>query len=166
MKPCGRLRRERRQRGDVDPLAAPAAASPATRLVAAGPKAASPAQSLRAQPFGARRLRRLRPAWRCGRSIACAFIRVPSAVRFSGDRAIELVGGLGELLDPVLDQLVGDALEVEAEPLGGGQHRLGLVDPLVSVRRTGRGRGRRPWSSADGVDRLRADQRLDVEHVG
>ena len=83
------------------------------------------------------------------------------------DRGVELVGRVRELLDAVLDQPVGDRLQVEPEPLDRLEHRLGLLDPLGQRRRDaavvaeGVDGLRR-----HGVDRVAPDQGLDVEHVG
>ena len=83
-----------------------------------------------------------------------------------GDRAEELVGRVGEEAHAVHHQAVGDAVEVEAEPVQRGQHLARLVHAL-------RQRGPQPAVVAEGVHgrgrhgvhRVRADQLLHVHHV-
>ena len=83
-----------------------------------------------------------------------------------GDRAVERIRRIGEALDAALDEAGGDAGQVEPEPLGlaqdflgaieiGGDRLGGLAMVAERVHRLGR----------HGVDRVAADQRLDIEHV-
>ncbi|MFK4398648.1 hypothetical protein ABIF31_005205 [Bradyrhizobium elkanii] len=83
-----------------------------------------------------------------------------------GDRAVELVGRVGEQLDAVLDQLLGDRIERDAGLLQLLQHMAGVLDILLeavadlAVVAEGIERCRR-----HGVDGVGADQLLDIEHV-
>ena len=82
------------------------------------------------------------------------------------DRAVELVGGIGEQLDAVLDQLGGDRIERDAGFLEFGEHAPGVLDIFLeavaqlAVVAEGIERRRR-----HGVDGVGADQLLDIEHV-
>src|ERR1019366_7368973 len=82
------------------------------------------------------------------------------------DRAVKLVGGVGEKLDAVLDQIGGDRIERDAGFIKLGEYALRILDIfLEAVARSamiaeGVERGRR-----HGVDGVGTDQLLDVEHV-
>ena len=82
------------------------------------------------------------------------------------DRAVELVGGIGEQLDAVLDQLGRDRIERDAGLFELGEDVLGVLDIFLeavarlAVIAEGVERCRR-----HGVDGVGADQLLDIEHV-
>ncbi|MGY4314565.1 hypothetical protein ACVWW1_003892 [Bradyrhizobium sp. JR3.5] len=83
-----------------------------------------------------------------------------------GDRAVQLVGRVGEQLDAVLDQLLGDRIERDAGLLQLLQHVAGVLDILLeavadlAVVAEGIEGCRR-----HGVDGIGANQLLDIEHV-
>ena len=79
----------------------------------------------------------------------------------------EIVEGLGEGFDALVDQRAGDAGEIEAEALGFGQGVFGAVDIFgqrgahgAVVAKGVHGGGRH------GIDGFVADQLFDVENVG
>ena len=78
----------------------------------------------------------------------------------------QLVGGVGEQFDAVVDELVGHAVERDA---GAGKRVQLLLAPRPDFPpgccAICRGRGTRPWSGRHGIDGVRADQLFDIEHV-
>ena len=82
------------------------------------------------------------------------------------DRAVELVGGIREQLDAVLDQFGRDRIERDAGPFELGEDVSRVLDIFLeavarlAVIAEGVERRRR-----HGVDRVGADQLLDIEHV-
>ena len=82
------------------------------------------------------------------------------------DRAKELVGGIGKQPHPVADELVGDRLQRDAGAVDLAEHALRVGDiflqRVAQLAVIAERVDRRQWH---GVDRVRADQLLDVKNV-
>src|SRR5258708_20938251 len=82
------------------------------------------------------------------------------------DRPVKLVGGIGEQLDTVPDQIIRDRVERDAGSLELGEDAPGVLDIFVKtgarVAMVAEGRERR---RRRGIEGLGADQLLGIEHV-
>ena len=82
------------------------------------------------------------------------------------DRAVKLVGGVGELLDAVLDQFGRDRIQRDAGFIERFQHVAGVVDIFFeAVARLAVVAERIERRRRHGVDGVGADQFLDIEDV-